>query len=93
VTEFGPTSKVSHGRTSPGTAAASARATSAIPEWPATTGSAPQAAASAATMPNASGNVLGIASASAAGSTSASSECSSRPAQWTVRVTRSAAAQ
>ena len=58
-------------------------ATSARPEWPATTGSAPHAAASAATMPNASGNVLGIASASAAGSTSASSSCSSRPAQCT----------
>ena len=45
-------------------------------------GSAPHDAASAATMPNASGNVLGIASASAAGSTSVSSSCSSRPAQW-----------
>jgi len=49
------------------------RATSPIPEWFATTGSVPHAAASAATMPNASGNVLVTAMASAAGSSSASS--------------------
>ena len=64
-----------------------------MPEWPATTGSAPQAAASAATIPNASGNVLGIAIASAAGSTSVSSECSSRPAQWTLPSRPAAAAR
>ena len=39
TTAFGPTSNVSHARTSAGTAWASARATSAMPEWPATTGS------------------------------------------------------
>ena len=33
--------------------------TSASPEWDAESGSAPHAAASTATMPNASGNVLG----------------------------------
>ena len=89
----GPTSNVSHGRTSGGAAAASARATSAMPEWPATTGSAPHAAASAATIPNASGKVLGIAIASATGSTSVSSSCSSRPAQCTRAAMPSAAAR
>ena len=42
-----------------GTARASVRVTSASPEWSDDTGSAPQAAASAATIPNASGKVLG----------------------------------
>ena len=93
MTACGPTSNVSQGRTSCGTACASARATSAIPECPATTGSAPHAAASAATIPNDSGNVLGIASASAAGSTSASSSWSSRPAQWIRAVMPLAAAR
>ena len=69
------------------------RATSASPEWLATTGSVPQAAASAATIPNASGNVLGTAIASATGSTSTSSEWSSRPAQAIRSVMPAAAAQ
>ena len=59
-------------------------ATSPRPLWFATTGSAPQAAPSAATIPNASGNVLGTTIASVAGSRSASSAWSSRPAH-TVR--------
>ena len=70
-------------RASPGRPRASVRATSPSPEWLATTGSAPQAAASAATIPNASGNVLVTAIASAAGSRSASSAWSSRPANAT----------
>ena len=82
-TASGPTSNESHGRTSSGTAVASVRATSPSPEWLATTGRAPQAAASAATIPNASGNVLVTAIASAAGSRSASSSWSSRPANAT----------
>ena len=49
------------------TASASVRATSPRPEWLATTGRAPQAAASAATIPKASGKVLVTAIASAAG--------------------------
>jgi len=44
-----PTSKSSHGRACSGTAAASARVTSARPECDALTGRMPQAAASAAT--------------------------------------------
>ena len=47
---------------------ASVAVTSAMPEWPADSGSAPHAAASAATMPNDSGNVHGITCASQAGS-------------------------
>ena len=66
-----------------GTASRSVRATSPMPEWFATTGSVPQAAASAATMPNASGNVLVIAIASAAGNRSATSSWASRPANAT----------
>jgi len=63
-----------------------------MPEWPATTGNAPQAAASAATMPNASGNVLGIATASVTGRTSVSSPWSRRPAKWISSVIPAAAA-
>ncbi len=55
------------------------RETSRMPEWSAETGGTPQAAASAATMPNASGKTLGITRVSAAGITSATSACSSRP--------------
>ena len=66
-------------RRPPAAPAASWRETSSIPEWPAETGSAPQAAASTATIPNASGKVLGMTSASASGSSSATSSCSSRP--------------
>ena len=84
----GPTSKDSNGRSSAPARAPAWRVTSAIPEWPADSGSAPQAAASAATIPNASGNVLGITCASQAGSRSGRSSCSSRP----VKCTRSAAA-
>ena len=45
------------------------------------TGSAPHAAASAATIPNASGNVLGTTCASHGGSSGASSSCSRRPVE------------
>ena len=44
--------------------------TSASPEWDAESGRAPQQAASAATMPNASGKVLGTTCDSHAGSSS-----------------------
>jgi hypothetical protein len=59
--------------------------TSARPEWAALSGSVPQAAASAATIPKASGNVLGTTCASQAASSGASSSWSRRP----VRTTRS----
>ena len=81
TTDVGPTSKDSQSRASGGTTARSVRATSPIPEWFATTGSVPQAAASAATMPKASGNVLVIAIASAAGNRSATSSWASRPGE------------
>ena len=64
--------------------AASARLTSAAPECAAETGSTPAAAASAATIPNASGKVLGKTRASPAGTSSATSSCSSRPANATL---------
>ena len=60
-------------RRRPGRSSASAPATSARPEWSAQTGSAPVAAASAATMPKASGNVLGTTIASLARTASATS--------------------
>ena len=67
----------------PGSSAgASVAVTSAIPEWLAESGSAPQAAASAATMPKASGKVLGMTCASQAGRRSGRSSCSSRPVKW-----------
>ena len=78
----GPTSNESSGRSSSGNAGASVAVTSAIPEWPADSGSTPHAAASAATIPNASGKVLGITWASQAGSRSGRSSCSSRPVKW-----------
>ncbi len=63
----------SSGRAASGTTSESVAATSPSPLWRATTGNEPQAAASAATIPNASGNVLGTTIASVAGSRSASS--------------------
>ena len=57
--------------------------TSASPECAALIGSAPHAAASAATIPKASGKVLGTTSAAHAGSSSASSSCSRRPVNTT----------
>ena len=88
-----PTSKSSHGRACSGTSAASAPVTSARPECAALTGRAPQAAASAATIPNASGNVMGTTWASQAGSSSASSGCSRRPVSATRSGSRAAAAR
>ena len=87
-TASGPRSNESSGRSSGSSAGASVRVTSARPECAADSGNAPQAAASAATMPNASGNVLGTTWASQAGSRSGRSSCSRRP----VKCTRSAAA-
>ncbi len=60
-------------------APASVPATSASPECAAHTGSAPVAAASAATIPNASGNVLGTTIASLARTARATSPYSRRP--------------
>ena len=60
---------------------------------PADSGSAPQAAASAATMPNASGNVLGITCASQAGSRLGRSSCSRRPVKWIRSAARGGGAQ
>jgi hypothetical protein len=53
--------------------------TSAIPECAAESGSTPHAAASTATIPNASGKVLGITCASQTGSKLGESACSIRP--------------
>ena len=72
----------SSGRRSLGQRRRQRRVTSAMPEWPADSGRAPQAAASAATIPKDSGNVLGITCASQAGSRSGRSSCSSRPVKW-----------
>ena len=66
---------------SPGSESASVRATSASPEWSAQTGRAPAEAASAATMPNASGKVLGTTIASLERTTWATSPYSSLPAR------------
>ena len=67
--------------------------TSARPECAAEIGSEPQAAASAATIPNASGNMLGIRTHSDTGIRRASSPCSSRPVNTTVSCLRRAAAK
>ena len=87
VTASGPTSNDSHSRAGRDRRD-SVRATSPSPEWFATTGSVPHAAASAATIPNASGNVLVTAIASAAGSRSASSCVVEPPAHATRSVAR-----
>ena len=78
-----PTGNDSQGRAGTGTAAASGAVTSARPECAAEIGRMPHAAASAATMPKASGNVLGTTWASQAASSGASSSCSSRPVSTT----------
>ena len=72
-------------RTRPGGAAArgysssSPAATSASPEWRATSGGQPAAAASAATIPNASGKIDGTTATSASGSRWTRWRCSSGP--------------
>ena len=81
-TASGPTSKDSSGRRSRAARAPAWRSPRPCPEWSADSGSAPQAAASAATMPKDSGKVLGITCASQAGSRSGRSSCSSRPVKW-----------
>ena len=89
----GPRSNCNSGRSSAGSAAASLAVTSASPECDADSGSSPQAAASAATMPNASGNVLGTTCASHAGSSHGRSEYSRRPVKTTRPAASGAAAR
>ena len=81
-TASSPRSNDSSGRRSSGSAPARIFDTSASPECAAETGSTPQEAASAATMPNASGQVLGTTCAWHEGSRSGRSEYSSRPVKW-----------
>ena len=70
-------------RSSGGYSASSPAAISARPEWRATSGGEPQAAASAATMPNASGNADGVTPTSASGHRCARWRCSSGPVKST----------
>ena len=86
-----PSSKDSCGRKFSPTAGSSTAVTSASPECAADTGTDPQHAASASTIPNASGNVLGTTSASDALMSSETSECSMRPVKCTRLIAAGAA--
>ena len=88
-----PSWKDSWARRSGGTAGASTWVTSASPEWSADSGTDPQHAASASTMPNASGKVLGTTTACEALISSLTSSCSIRPAKCTRRMAPAAASR
>jgi hypothetical protein len=89
----GPSWKDSCERRSLRTAGASTSVTSASPEWSADSGIDPQHAASARTMPNASGKVLGMTSACDADINSDTSSCSIRPAKCRRCIAAGAAAR